>query len=312
VPFSIAGDNMAQANSTVNSSSYPFSAYNISLDLNLTANLTVNLTQLNPYILNTSNGSRNITLRFIAATENGTVVSDSDSQNSMDLTNVSGVWLRNVNLSTTISGMRDLSNNLSTGKTGASGNVICDASGGLCYVNATIPQGLPGGYYNVNMSLLWNTSNIDADGEYRLTGIGDNASLVLYDSGLVVTNKNSTSISVNESNIYYLYFNVTNWGAKTATGNITMQTCTYATIKALDSYNLDTGGLCHSSSPSNYFVLNPAVPSLEIFCSEGVTLTVIPGSVTESNASYVLLFPLFFTIIVLEVEFPKYNVMFEL
>ncbi len=209
-------------NETANLTARPYSLYTINLQLNLTNLLDVRTdfrtADWSDKDIYNSSVAENITIRADLYYFNGT----GPFTDLAGLTNVSSVWIQENNV-TGFTGRFPARGNLSffNGFNPIYCTGSCPAWGGdnHYYINATIPANLPGGLYKVY--LMANYSS----GSSRYGGIGSNGTLVINNTGLLMsTNASScifngscvvssdSPISMSNASTYRLYVNVSNFG----------------------------------------------------------------------------------------------------
>jgi preprotein translocase subunit Sss1 len=195
-------------NTSVNSSSYPFKTFNLTLEVNLTSKLNVTIDSITPDIIHPPNESKNVTVKTIVRLINGTIISKTGI---MGGGNFASFWMNETNVTTY---------GVTLTKVGAGDPEGYCPSGNNCYINVTIPPNKVGGRYNLYASVNWNTTSLGGTGEVNLSGTGVKDDFVINDTGLKLTVISPTDASfgdVNEaSGPYYLNMTVKNYGPVTA------------------------------------------------------------------------------------------------
>jgi len=206
-------------NTTLNSSSYPYDTFNLSLEVNLTDRLIVNVVSVNPTVVPNSSLKTNITALVEVRLINGSVISYDPIFGLANITNMSIYHENNTNYRI---GLSNISYNVS-------GVTTCPTSS-PCGFNGTLGENTVGGRYIVAVDVRW------FNGERNLTGTGANNSntslVVVGGTGLNLTAVTSKSISQNEGTSVVSYFNVSviNFGPTTTSGTLSMSTTSIATI----------------------------------------------------------------------------------
>ncbi len=223
---------------------YPYQGFNLSMQFNLTNYLNANITNIlsldgNTWMENAS-GAENMTVYINISYPNGTAVTD------LLLGNFS-IWLteRNVteyrypassNLTLyNLSGLTELN------------STPYSAANGRYEINFTVPANLPGGVYRTNMEARTLKNNI------TLLGTDSSVFLTVNSTGLnmtQVTDKNLGTVNEGGSAVTF-NMSVRNFGPVTATGNLTMSSCSYATV-AVSEY----GDACRISQSGAAFRIN--------------------------------------------------------
>lgn len=184
----------------LSSSSYPFSTFNLSVEINLTDRLNTNITKLvtgytNFMRIENTSKENNITMEITARILNGTLISTSSGD--FDLGDFFSPKIIERNTSTTYT-----PTNITFTPTGQE----CDSD--TCDVNVTAPAHMIGGRYQVSINVRWNTS------QSNLTGTAFNRSLIVNNTGINLSAPSSTSLgSISEATgVTYLNVTVGNLG----------------------------------------------------------------------------------------------------
>lgn len=209
-------------NSTLNSSSYPYATFNLSLEINLTSLLEVRIIDIrtqdsNNWIEN-STRAENITLVTGVYLVNGTQIGDPNDAGVVQtfyVENFTSASIYEYNYTSytstlTVRGQQDSGNDDDLFCSGPPGNPL------LCYVNYTVAADRKGGKYNVSLGVTWNS------GESDLTGNGtSNDTLVIKDTGLELTRvyPSTADFDVPEgANVSYFNVSVINYGPISTSG----------------------------------------------------------------------------------------------
>ncbi len=181
-----------------------FKTLNITLYVNLSDKLNVSITSINPSLVHPPTSANNVTFTAQVRLMNGTVISNTSIMSYANFTNIkifeTNVTNYNHTLDTIVSGAPG----------GGSG-----CSGGLCYVNATVPANSVGGRFRAYVYVAWNTKMLGGTGEVNLTGVGVNDSLKINDTGVYLTAISPMSFGEVNEGTQNLLFNMTvkNYGA---------------------------------------------------------------------------------------------------
>jgi len=237
-------------NTTLNSSSYPYETFNLSLEVNLTNLLDVRVLEIrtadsNNWIENTTR-AENITLVTAIYLINGSQLGDTNDNNyvqTLYVENFTSASIQEYSVqseTSTLTGRSQLDP--------SSTDLLC--SGALkCYVNYTVAANRKGGRYNVSLTVTWNT------GLATLTGTGkSNDTLMIKDTGLYLTRLYPPldDFDISEGgNITYFNASVVNYGPINPTGG----TITFANVSdcpvTISPRTADSN--CSSSSSGNSF-----------------------------------------------------------
>jgi hypothetical protein len=197
-------------NATLNSSSYPFSTFNITLQINLTNQLNVTLTSISPELVGPVNQSNNVTATFQVKLANGTVISN---DGVMHYNNFTSLYLVETNLTTQTITLA----NISAGGAGGSGCSV--GPSGSCQINATVPANQVGGRYNLYGVVSWNTSLYGGTGEVLLAGTAYRNNVSINDTGVYMIHLNDTYFGdITEGYYVYFYESLANYGPVASDG----------------------------------------------------------------------------------------------
>jgi hypothetical protein len=263
-------------NATLSSSSYPFSTFNITLQINLTNQLNVTMTSINPEFVTPVNQSNSVTATFQVRLANGTIISDNGV---MHYTNFTSLYLVETNITTQTITLA----NISAGPGGGSG-----CSYPSCLVNATVPANQVGGRYNLYGVVSWNTSLYGGTGEVNLAGTAYRNNVSINDTGVYMVRLNETYLGeITEGYSTYFYVYLANYGPVASDGlQITFDKSSCYISTPPISYN--TAGSCagatfvSSGNASTYNVTMPAYFAPSTAC--WVRWQVIASTVTEDKA----------------------------
>lgn len=203
-------------NTTLNSSSYPYKTFNLSLEVNLTNELVVQLESVN-----TSDGDQEI--ENSSTKENVTFVTRVYFVNGTQF--LADSWTDPLSLHVQNFTARTFAETNYTSESYSLTNVtqetvgdgwLCKAADDKCYVNATTPKGMIGGRYRASIGVQYNTS------ESILIGNGSYDSAVVNNTGFVMSTNYtgcswgsscSPSFSMNNGTNRNFFVNVTNYGS---------------------------------------------------------------------------------------------------
>jgi len=226
-------------NSTLNSSSYPYKTFNLTLEVNLTNLLDVRVENVTTADLDTWIGTptntENVTYLLNVYLMNGTMLTDSPNGN-LYVENFTNAWMNETNVTSYNVYLSNINQTTLPG-TPAS---LCYS--GYCYVNATVPANISGGRYEMSIKVRYNT------GVSTLEGVGKYKPLTINRNGVYLKEITSLNFGVWEVQTTYFNTTATNYGPVVANGNITISSCPYATITALKS---SEGGSNCSITASN-------------------------------------------------------------
>ena len=226
-------------NSTLNSSSYPYKTFNLTIEVNLTNLLDVRLTNVTTSSsdnwVRTPSNAESVTYLVNVYLINGTRLTDpGEGSGTKDLyvENFTTAWMNETNVT---SYSVYLSNINQTTQPGTP-NSLCDPN--YCSINATVPSKISGGRYEMSIKVRYNTSIS------ILEGVGKFKDIVINRNGVNLNTSQSLTPSLTEGNTINFNITAANYGPLPANGNITFDSCQYATITALA-----TGGTnCSSAS----------------------------------------------------------------
>jgi len=204
-------------NNTINSSSYPYDTYNLSLEVNLTNQLTVQIVEIdtgdgNTWIENISE-TYNITLTTKVFLINGTQLFDDQDCGGaycgLNINNFTSSKMIEANMtSTTYS-----PTNIVQRTTGA--DYLCDDTEEKCFVNVTAPTSMKGGRYRISLGVEWSNN------QSVLIGNTSYNYVVVKDTGLKLTRlyPSADDFSLPEGgNITYFNVSIVNYGPINPTG----------------------------------------------------------------------------------------------
>jgi hypothetical protein len=231
-------------NSTLNSSSYPYKTFNLTLEVNITNALNVIVTNVTTadsdnWIVTPSN-AENVTYLVNVYLINGTRLTDPNDAGTRDLyvENFTTAWMNETNVSSYSVYLSNINQTVQPGTPTS----LCDPY--YCSINATVPANKSGGRYDMSIKVRYNTSIS------ILEGIGTYRPITVNSSGVNLNSSQGytiSSVAVSEGATTYVNITATNYGLLTANGNITFSSCSYATITPLASggtncnLNRDTG-----------------------------------------------------------------------
>jgi len=221
-------------NTNLNSSSYPYKTFTLNLEVNLTDELDVRVENIitadgDNQIGNPSQ-SENITFVTRVYLVNGTQLVDLNDAGF----GITKLGIKNFTSASLIEShggpQYTLTNINQTSSPGVDG-WLCYGTPVKCYVNATTPTGIVGGWYHPKITVQWNNS------QSLLTGTGSYNYLYVNNTGLkmeVITPVTKV-INLDEGTTHYTYFNISviNYGMRAPDGNLSMDNCAYATIQAI-------------------------------------------------------------------------------
>ncbi len=219
-------------NSTLNSSSYPYKNFNLSLEVNLTNLLDVRITNVTTADSDNSIGTpttaENVTYLLNVYLINGTRLTDSDDVGTRDLyvENFTTAWMNETNVTTYNTYLSNINQTVQPGTPSS----LCDPN--YCSVNATVPTNKSGGRYEMSIKVRYNTSIS------ILEGIGKFKPITISSSGVNLNSSQGYTISsvlLTEGATTYVNITATNYGPSIANGNISFASCSYATITPLSS-----------------------------------------------------------------------------
>jgi len=261
-------------NTTLTSSSYPYKTFNLSLELNLTDELNVVIDQVKTAdgnnMIETPSNDENITFVTRVYLINGTQLTDPGESVGIDelyVENFTVAWMNETNVTSEGVSLQ----NISQERLGSTW--LCYGSPLKCYINITVPSNRVGGRYRLSLKVQWNTT------ESLLTGIGTYQPLIINNTGLYLTTITSKSISVNEGgNVAYYNVSVVNYGPLNAGGNLTMSSCSYATIEAYAAND----SKCYSSRSGRSFLFDSS-DSAETVDGNGTEVCEFSWKITSTN-----------------------------
>lgn len=279
-------------NTTLNSSSYPYKTFNLSLEINLTNRLDVRIIDIrtldsNNWIENTT-GPENITLVTRVYLINGTQLGDTDDTGyvqTLYIENFTSASIYEHNYTSYTSTLTTRSQQDLTGT-----DWLCSGTPLLCYVNYTAAAAIKGGRYNVSLTVTWNT------GESTLTGTGiSNDTLIIKDTGLELTRltPSNEDFTIDEgANVTYFNVSVINYGPIPTSGG----TITFSNNSCAAEIDPWTAGSNCTSTESGTSLTSLTVPGnatgvcifvWKITSSNDVSSTVdCDYTVTTSNTSF--------------------------
>jgi hypothetical protein len=209
-------------NSTLNSSSYPYKTFNLTLEVNLTNLLDLRITNVttadSDNWIGTPSNAENVTYLVNVYLMNGTELKDLNDGGNLYVENFTAAWMNETNVTSYNAYLSNI-----TQETLGSGNLYYS---NYCHVNATIPANTSGGRYEMSIKVRYNTSI------YVLEGVGKYKPVLINSSG-VYLKEPYTGIGVDERDTAYFNITATNYGPIPANGNITFSSCQYATISAI-------------------------------------------------------------------------------
>lgn len=230
-------------NSSTGIPARPYSYYNLSIAVELSGDLIVKITQIDNWYLNNASAAQNVTPHINVYYSNGTEVIGTAS---------GGLQAENFTFWMT-------EGDVTTHRVPTSGYLSHynrSGGGGVYDVNnfkpqVTVPSGQVGGHYYLHTSV---THYVNGN---ALTGSNYTLRVLINDTGLQAVPLNSTTLSMNEgTSSTYFWFNVTNYGPRTATGTFTLsngtQTAGYARASAA------AAGCGSFDSSNNYFTVDIA------------------------------------------------------
>ena len=209
-------------NMTLNSSSYPYKTFNLTLEVNLTNLLDVRIldfyTSDSNKVIENISSQENITLITAVYLMNGTQLGD-DNDNvvkTLYVENYTSAWITEYGVTPLNSTVNYTLTNRTQYQNPDTPSWLCDGIPLRCRVNFTVPFNRIGGSYNVSTRVNWNTDSV------TLTGFGvSNDSIKVNRTGLYLTALTSMYPDLQEGgNISYLNVSVINYGFLKATGSI--------------------------------------------------------------------------------------------
>ncbi len=228
--------------------------FNINMEVNMTGNLAANMTEYlgygglhNPFV-NLTNQTENITMLINVSLQNGTVISDNNYQ--MNESNFTSITITETNVTT-------FARSLSSIRPGRIN--VCGADG-FCVVNATLPNGTPGGRYTLSAHVQWNSTMHTDLSPYVLTGDALLAPLTVWAPGIKIGALNgSLDISMGEYEDRSINVTATNYGPQSASsvGIVAINnTCSYVVVNAT-SLSGTVNGTCSLSgvTANNHFTV---------------------------------------------------------
>ena len=248
--------------------SRPSSNFNLSLRVALSNTLTITFLGVKTNAdTNTTRSTsiENVTFGFDVTYINGTAL---ESPSALNYSNISSISLSNINISNTIS-LGNISNYSTTTPIYCTSG--CDGWFGNnhYYVNATVPPNSIGGTYDMSLTASYQRTGTTFSG----TGLGSTTGkyLVVNNSGLYMGYTNSSSFSLQPTNVTRFYVNVTNYGPVDSNASLNSinftESCADYSISGADTNAYGTGCSISSYSPTanTYNITVPANGTTCIF-----------------------------------------------